>query len=45
MIIWKMSSKEKGHLAERGDTARHGNIQEAGISKGIHIDKNHRPAS
>jgi hypothetical protein len=34
----------KDHLAEKGDTARHGNIQEAGISKGVPIDENHRPA-
>jgi hypothetical protein len=33
------------HLAEKGDTARHGNIQEAGIIEGVHIDENHRPAS
>jgi hypothetical protein len=36
--------KSKDHLAEKGDTARHSNIQEAGIIKGEPIDENHRPA-
>ena len=44
-IIWKITSMNKDHLAEKGDTARHGNIQEAGISKGVTINENHRPAS
>ena len=41
----KYHPKSKDHLAEKGDTARHGNIQEAGISKGERIDENHRPTS
>ena len=35
--------KSKDHLAEKGDTARHGNIKEAGINEGVPIDGNHRP--
>jgi hypothetical protein len=41
----KYQYSRKKHLAEKGDTARHGNIQEAGTLKGGLIDENHRPAS
>ena len=33
------------HLAEKGDTARHGDIQEAGRIKSPFPDENRRPAS
>ena len=37
--------KSKDHLAEKGDTARHGDIQEAGRIKSPFPDENRRPAS
>ena len=36
--------KRKDHLAEKGDTARHGNNQEAERKEGPVPDENQRPA-